>query len=139
MAFPADRFFAERSDGQRRAERELPLQLPAALTTVTASAPEAAPAPADLPTPAGDHGDQPERPEPVLRTSVDPLSRQAIEVDRIVPASGNLSIGGQQLWLGPDRAGLPITVWISTCRRTHWCAEVRTSIRAEDVRSGRRG
>lgn len=25
------------------------------------------------------------------------------------------------------------------CRRTHWCAEVRTSIRAEDVRSGRRG
>ncbi|PRX43005.1 transposase InsO family protein, partial [Nonomuraea fuscirosea] len=116
MAFPADRFFAERSDGQRRAERELPLQLPAALTTVTASAPEAAPAPADLPAPAGDHGDQPERPEPVVRTSVDPLSRQAIEVDRIVPASGNLSIGGQQLWLGPDRAGLPITVWISTQR-----------------------
>ncbi|MFB9477726.1 integrase core domain-containing protein, partial [Nonomuraea salmonea] len=102
MAFPADRFFAERSDGQRRAERELPLQLPAALTTVTASAPEAAPA--TVPIPAGDHGDQPERPAPVLRTSIDPLSRQAIEVDRIVPASGNLSIGGQQLWLGPDRA-----------------------------------
>ncbi|MFC6539658.1 IS481 family transposase [Nonomuraea salmonea] len=114
MAFPADRFFAERSDGQRRAERELPLQLPAALTTVTASAPEAAPA--TVPIPAGDHGDQPERPAPVLRTSIDPLSRQAIEVDRIVPASGNLSIGGQQLWLGPDRAGLPITVWISTQR-----------------------
>ncbi|WP_346115363.1 IS481 family transposase [Nonomuraea maheshkhaliensis] len=116
MAFPADRFFAERSDGQRRAERELPLQLPAALTTVTASAPEAAPAPATVPIPVGDHGDQPERPEPVVRTSVDPLSRQAIEVDRIVPASGNLSIGGQQLWLGPDRAGLPITMWISTQR-----------------------
>ncbi|RSN52069.1 hypothetical protein DMH01_42190 [Amycolatopsis sp. WAC 04182] len=30
--------------------------------------------------------------------------------------SGNLSIGGQQLWLGPDRAGLPITLWISTQR-----------------------
>ncbi|MFG1945761.1 IS481 family transposase [Nonomuraea sp. NPDC048826] len=118
MAFPADRFFAERNDGQRRAERELPLHLPANLTTVTppSPAPGAAPAPANLPIPTGTPGDQAERPEPVLRTSVDPLSRQAIEVDRIVPASGNLSIGGQQLWLGPDRAGLPITVWISTQR-----------------------
>ncbi|MFI6741617.1 IS481 family transposase [Nonomuraea sp. NPDC050451] len=112
MAFPADRFFAERSDGQRRAERELPLHLPATLTTVTPPSS----APADLPVAAGNHGDQLERPEPVLRISVDPLSRQAIEVDRIVPASGNLSIGGQQLWLGPDRAGLSITVWISTQR-----------------------
>ncbi|MEV3986953.1 IS481 family transposase [Nonomuraea sp. NPDC049758] len=116
MAFPADRFFADRSPGQLRAERELPLHLPAALSTVTASAPGAAPAPADLPVPAGDRCDKPGRPAPVLRASVDPLSRQAIEVDRIVPASGNLSIGGQQLWLGPDRAGLPITLWISTQR-----------------------
>ncbi len=37
MAFPADRFFAERSAGQRRAEQELPLQLPASLTTVPAA------------------------------------------------------------------------------------------------------
>ncbi|MET8986930.1 IS481 family transposase [Nonomuraea wenchangensis] len=116
MAFPADRFFAERSPGHLRAERELPLQLPAALSTVTASAPGAAPAPADLPVPAGDRCDQPGRPAPVLRASVDPLARQAIEVDRIVPVSGNLSIGGQQLWLGPDRAGMPITLWISTQR-----------------------
>ncbi|RSM93122.1 IS481 family transposase [Nonomuraea sp. WAC 01424] len=116
MAFPADRFFADRSPGQLRAERELPLRLPAALSTVTASAPRAAPAPADLTVPAGDRCDQPERPAPVVMASVDPLSRQAIEVDRIVPVSGNLSIGGQQLWLGPDRAGLPITLWISTQR-----------------------
>ncbi|NJP96403.1 IS481 family transposase [Nonomuraea sp. FMUSA5-5] len=119
MAFPADRFFAERGDGQRRAERELPLHLPASLIPVTSPpspAPGAAPAPATSLIPTGNHGDQGERPALVLRTSVDPLSRQAIEVDRIVPASGNLSIGGQQLWLGPDRAGLAITVWISTQR-----------------------
>ncbi|MER6009049.1 IS481 family transposase [Nonomuraea angiospora] len=118
MAFPADRFLTERNDEQRRAEQELPLQLPASLTTVTAPAPAARPnaTSADLPVPAINHSDQPERPEPILTSTVDPLSRQAIEVDRIVPASGNLSIGGQQLWLGPDRAGMPITVWISTQR-----------------------
>ncbi|MEV4838254.1 integrase core domain-containing protein [Nonomuraea sp. NPDC049486] len=38
MALPTDRFFIERSDGLRRAERELPLHLPAGLTTVTAPA-----------------------------------------------------------------------------------------------------
>ncbi|SDL78098.1 Transposase InsO and inactivated derivatives [Nonomuraea maritima] len=119
MAFPADRFFIEPSDGQRRAERELPLHLPAGLTTVIAPAPETSPAPCPAPTPAGhatDQPERPERPEPILTTTIDPLSRQAIEVDRIVPASGNLSIGGQQLWLGPDRAGMPITLWISTQR-----------------------
>jgi hypothetical protein len=31
-----------------------------------------------------------------------------------VPASGNLSIGRQQVWLGPERAGLTITMLIST-------------------------
>ncbi|MFI6604865.1 IS481 family transposase, partial [Nonomuraea sp. NPDC050536] len=101
MAFPADRFFAERSDGQRRAERELPLHLPAGLTTVPVPASGAAPAaratatPADSPVSAINHSDQLERPEPILTSRVDPLSRQAIEVDRTVPASGNLSIGGQ--------------------------------------------
>jgi transposase InsO family protein len=122
MAFPADRFFAERSDGQRRAGLELPLHLPASLTTAPASACEAAPAarpaptPADPPVSAADHLTRPERPQPILTVPVDPLSRQAVEVDRVVPASGNLSIGGQQLWLGPDRAGMPITLWISTQR-----------------------
>ncbi|MEU4235267.1 IS481 family transposase [Nonomuraea sp. NPDC026600] len=128
MAFPADRFFAERSPGQHRAEQELPLHLPAGLTTVPAPAadvapgvaPEAPPAAAlpDLPVPSTAQPDQPPRPQPVLTAPVDPLTRQAIEVDRIVPESGNLSIGGQQVWLGPDRAGMPITLWIST-RRLH--------------------
>jgi hypothetical protein len=28
-----------------------------------------------------------------------------------VPGSGNLTVGGQQFWLGPDRAGQPVTLW----------------------------
>jgi hypothetical protein len=34
-----------------------------------------------------------------------------VEVDRVVPPSGNLWIGGQQVWLGPALAGRQITVW----------------------------
>jgi hypothetical protein len=33
-----------------------------------------------------------------------------------VPASGNLMIAGQQVWIGPARAGLPIIVWADTDR-----------------------
>jgi hypothetical protein len=31
-----------------------------------------------------------------------------------VPGSGNLTVAGQQFWLGPDRAGQPITLWADT-------------------------
>src|SRR6266699_6141379 len=34
-----------------------------------------------------------------------PNTRPAVEVDRVVPPSGNLWIGGQQVWLGPVLAG----------------------------------
>jgi len=37
--------------------------------------------------------------------------RIAIEADRLVPPSGNLWIGGQQIWLGPALAGRTITIW----------------------------
>jgi transposase InsO family protein len=41
----------------------------------------------------------------------------AIEVDRVVPPSGNLWVGGQQFWLSPARAGQMVTLWIdaTTC------------------------
>jgi hypothetical protein len=29
----------------------------------------------------------------------------------LVPASGNLQIGGQQVWLGPALSGRQITIW----------------------------
>jgi hypothetical protein len=35
----------------------------------------------------------------------------AVEVDRVVPASGNLWIGGQQVWLGPVLTGRQVTLW----------------------------
>jgi transposase InsO family protein len=38
----------------------------------------------------------------------------AVEVDRVVPASGNMSIGPQQFWLGPGRTGQQVRFWIDT-------------------------
>jgi transposase InsO family protein len=38
----------------------------------------------------------------------------AVEVDRVVPPSGNLWVGGQQFWLSPARAGQTVTLWIDT-------------------------
>jgi hypothetical protein len=35
----------------------------------------------------------------------------AVEVDRVVPASGNFWIGGQQVWLGPALSGRQVTLW----------------------------
>jgi hypothetical protein len=41
---------------------------------------------------------------------------EAVEVDRVVPASGNLMLAQQQIWLGPDRAGLAVVIWLDTER-----------------------
>jgi transposase InsO family protein len=38
----------------------------------------------------------------------------AIEVDRVVPPSGNMWAGGQQFWLSPARAGQQVTLWMDT-------------------------
>lgn len=40
----------------------------------------------------------------------------AVEVDRVVPASGNLSLRGQQIWFGPVLAGTPVTLRIDVNR-----------------------
>jgi hypothetical protein len=92
MASPAKRF----NDG--RAEREaaddgLGLRLPASFEPAQTTAP--------APVPVG----------PVVEQVV---SATAVEVDRVVPASGNLELRGQQIWLGPARAGLPIVIWADT-------------------------
>ena len=36
----------------------------------------------------------------------------AVEADRVVPPSGNLWIGGQQVWLGPALADRKVTIWV---------------------------
>jgi hypothetical protein len=38
----------------------------------------------------------------------------AWEIDRPVPPSGNVSVGPQQFWFGPHRAGELLTFWIDT-------------------------
>lgn len=38
----------------------------------------------------------------------------AVEVTRLVPASGNLTVCWQQFWLSPTRSGLPVTLWADT-------------------------
>ena len=35
-----------------------------------------------------------------------------LEVDRVVPPSGNLWLGGQQIWLGPRLAGCLVRFWV---------------------------
>jgi hypothetical protein len=49
-----------------------------------------------------------------MLVSADPA--EAVEVDRVVPPSGNLMVCQQQIWLGPARAGLPVVVWVDTDR-----------------------
>jgi transposase InsO family protein len=84
MAFPASRFAP--------AVSPLPLRVPPQLAT--AGARQAEPPPAGRPA-AGQEA---------------PLV--AVEADREVPPSGNLQLGGQQVWLGPALAGRKVTIWV---------------------------
>ena len=50
----------------------------------------------------------------VLTTSGQWLAGDAVEVDRVVPASGNLNVGGQQFWVGTSRVGQRVRLWLDT-------------------------
>ncbi|WP_405971376.1 IS481 family transposase [Streptomyces sp. NBC_00988] len=95
MAVPVSRFVP-----RPRAEQEaLPVILPARLDLVASAAPPdppPEPAPAAWPLAEGEIG--------------------AVEVDRVVPASGNLSLRGQQIWFGPALAGTAVTLRIDVNR-----------------------
>ncbi len=97
MAFPASRFTP--------ADCSLGLRIPAQLTARPPEPKPPAPSTGALPAqslPA-------EAPEPVTAQAQD--GQLAVEVDRVVPASGNLWIGGQQVWLGPALSGRRVTLW----------------------------
>ncbi|HEY2638470.1 MAG TPA: integrase core domain-containing protein [Streptosporangiaceae bacterium] len=83
MAFPASRFAPAAST--------LELRVPAHLGLSSPREPESASA-------------------AVVAGQAEP-SLIAVEADRRVPPSGNLWIGGQQIWLGPALAGRTVTVW----------------------------
>jgi hypothetical protein len=86
MAFPASRFGPAVSE----------LELRIAARQGLAAAAESVPAPTAAATQVA---------EAVARP------RGAVEADRLVPPSGNLWIGGQQIWLGPALAGRQVTIW----------------------------
>jgi transposase InsO family protein len=84
MAFPASRFGS--------ASSMLELRVPGRQGTTSPREPDPAPVVA-------------------AQAQAEP-SRLALEADRLVPPSGNLWIGGQQVWLGPALAGKTITIWV---------------------------
>jgi Integrase core domain len=95
MAVPADRFGSAPADA-------IGLRLPPSLTYHAEVLPE---------TPARQQ----------VPASLLPLLPQsegidvAVEVDRTVPASGNLTVCGQQFWFGPIHAGMTVTLRADTC------------------------
>jgi transposase InsO family protein len=91
MAFPASRFTP--------ASSPLELRIPAQLTVSTPQPGPPQPA-ASLPAQAAP-----------AAAAVTSQGWRAVEVDRVVPPSGNLWIGGQQVWLGPALAGRNVTLW----------------------------
>ena len=97
MAFPSARFAPA-------AAEPLELRVPSEVASLAGSArpgsgqrpqPPAIPGPASAASPAG-----------------------AVELDRVVPPSGNLWVAGQQIWLGPAMTGRVIRIWADT-RRVH--------------------
>jgi transposase InsO family protein len=97
MAFPASRFAP--------ASSRLELRVPAQLSASTGQPQPPPPAPGPLPAPS-----LPTQIAPVPDTAAG-AGQPAVEVDRVVPASGNVQLGGQQIWLGPALAGRQITSW----------------------------
>jgi transposase InsO family protein len=87
---------SERFEPAAEEERELlPLWLPAALTT--------APPPTGIPT---------------AERAIDAGAGRVVdggpvELDRVIPPSGNLWFARRQLWLGPARAGQTVRFWAS--------------------------
>jgi hypothetical protein len=105
MAVPADRFLTAAAQARTaQAEQLLPLKLPATLAQALAATGTATGATVDAT-------------EPARQDTIVPGQRwvgDAVEFDRVVPASGNMSVAGKQFWLGPARAGVVVTFWADT-------------------------
>ena len=96
MAFPASRFTP--------ASSRLELRIPARLMVSTGQPKAPPPGPGSLPAQI--------LPAEAAPAPVTVAGQTAVEADRVVPASGNLQIGGQQVWLGPALSGRQVTLWI---------------------------
>jgi hypothetical protein len=93
MAYPAARFTPAAGDS-------VGLRIPADL-----GRPPLLPAPAADPSPG-------ETPAALTAPgAASPGQDKAVEVDRVVPPSGNLQLAGQQIWLGPAMTGRTVRLW----------------------------
>src|SRR6266516_4406136 len=100
MAFPAARFAPATGEVLGlRVPPELAVSPPARAQPTPAPAPPQPP-----PCPAAVPADSP------------PLAGQAVELDRVVPPSGNMWVAGQQIWLGPALAGRTVRLWVGLDR-----------------------
>ncbi len=50
-------------------------------------------------------------PAPAPASGALPKAGHAVELDRVVPPSGNMRVAGQQIWLGPAMTGRTVRVW----------------------------
>lgn len=98
-AFPADRFHQPTPGRDLSAAETVPLRLPAGLL------PAAPPAPRTPPAVEVD-----------TSVTVSTGRPQPVQLVRVVPPSGNLTVAQQQVWLGPTLAGTPVTIWVDTDR-----------------------
>jgi transposase InsO family protein len=103
MAVPADRFHTPAAAVKMAEDGQLlPLKLPGSLERSLAAS-TTDPIAAEV--------------EPPREDTIVPGQRwagEAIEFDRVVPVSGNMSVAGRQFWLGTARAGVVVTFWADT-------------------------
>jgi transposase InsO family protein len=131
---PSDRFAAV-----PQSEREvLELWLPASLTAVSDEVSQGVPVDVSV-APVGVAGPDPSSIEVVdvndAQDAVGPFDPRpgdadAVELDLVVPPSGNMNLGPQQLWLGPAHAGRTVRVWVD-------CDVVHLSVGASRVKTVR--
>jgi integrase-like protein len=94
MAYPAARFASAKGDA-------LGLRIPAELSGRSVPpVPDADPVPDDGETAC-----------PVLDFDSHGAGVRAVELDRVVPPSGNMWLAGQQIWLGPAMSGRTVRLW----------------------------
>ncbi|WBC13425.1 IS481 family transposase [Micromonospora sp. WMMA1998] len=99
-AFPADRFHRPTAGQSQTAADVLPLRLPGGLLPIAAPAPRK-PLPVEVDT---------------ASVTVSTGRPQPVQLVRVVPPSGNLTVAQQQVWLGPVLAGTPVMIWVDTDR-----------------------
>jgi transposase InsO family protein len=108
MASPAARFDTRRA----RDEQELlGLRLPAALRPAAAPEPVVAARAGSEPSAVKPSGEDAAEAQGVVARA---WMSGPVELERVVPASGNMWLAGRQLWLGPQQAGTTVTIWADT-------------------------